>query len=275
MRSPDSLTARQIARLADLSEAHAYEALVECAAAVGDRTFDTVRIGSAVALRSRSVRSSVLFNRLIGLGLSEEATEQMLDEAAALYAADKIPWGVELSPAARPPDLPDWLRKRRMRRGLATALLIRSCFDVPEIKTDLRIERVGPEFGTVVAGIAAPIFRVAPEVKALLEVAATQPGYRQWLAFDGNEPVGSCLSYVREDVVWLGWDATLLSHRGRGVHAAFLVARMLDAAEAGCEWCTAETALGTPENPDPSLRNFLRMGFKLAYERHTYIALSR
>lgn len=275
MRSPDSLTGIEVARLADFSEAHAYEALVECAAAVGDPTFDTVRIGSAVALRSRSVRSSVLFNRVIGLGLSEEATEQMLDEAAALYGADKIPWGVELSPAARPLELPDWLRKRRMRRGLATALLIRSCSDVPEVKTDLRIGRVGPEFGTVVAGIAALIFRVAPEVKALLEAAATQPGYRQWLAFDGNEPVGSCLSYVRDGTVWSGWDATLPSHRGRGVHAAFLVARMRDAAEAGCEWCTAETALGTPEDPDPSLRNFRRMGFKLAYERHTYIALPR
>lgn len=275
MRSSDSLTGIEMARLADFSEAHAYEALVDCAALLGDQTFDTAQIGSAIALRSRSVRSSVLFNRVLGLGLNEDATEQMLEEAAALYAVDRIPWGVELSPAARPDGLAEWLRKRRMRRGLATALLIRSCSDVPEVKTDLRIERVGPELGPVVAGISAPIFRVAPEVRALLEVAATRPGYRQWLAFDGDEPVASCLSYVREGVLWSGWSATLPSHRGRKVHAAFLVACMRDAAEAGCEWFTAETALGTPENPDPAYRNLLRMGFKLAYERNTYIALPR
>ena len=275
MRSFDSLSATEKARLADFSEAHAYETLVECAAGLGDRSFRTARIGSAIALCSDTVRSSVLFNRVLGLGLFEEATEQIVNEAAALYVASNVPWGIELSPAARPDDLPERLKKRRMRRGLGTALLICSCADIPQIDTDLRIERVGPEFGMIGAEISAPIFHVAPEIKALLEVAATRPEYRQWLAFDGDVPVGSCLSYVRDGVVWSGWSSTLPSHRGRRVHAAFVSECMREAKASGCEWFTAETALGTPTQPDPAYRNLLRLGFSLAYERHTYIAMPR
>lgn len=275
MRTPDSLTTIEMARLADFSEARAYEALVECAALQGDPTFDTALIGSAIALRSRSVRSSVLFNRVIGLGLCEEATEQMLDEAAALYAADRIPWGLELSPAARPDGLPELLRKRRMRRGLATALLIRSCAEVPKVETTFRIERTGPECGNLFGEISEKIFGVSKEVRRLLEGVAARPQFRQWIAFENDVPVASCLSHVTEDVAWGGWSSTLPAYRGKGIQSAFTALRIRDAQEAGCKWFTAETSMGTPASPDPSLRNLLRLGFSVAYERHTYIALPR
>ncbi|PKO55555.1 MAG: GNAT family N-acetyltransferase, partial [Betaproteobacteria bacterium HGW-Betaproteobacteria-21] len=115
MRSPDSLSEIDKARLADFSEARAYSALVECAREVNDPTFRTARIGSALALCSDTVKSSVIFNRVIGLGLFEDATEQMLDEAADLYAKSRVPWGVEVSAVTRPEMVVEWLKKRRMR----------------------------------------------------------------------------------------------------------------------------------------------------------------
>lgn len=273
MADLDSLSDIDKARLADFSEAGAYQCLVGRATADGGSGFGSRRIGSAIALRSSVVRSSVLFNRIIGLGLQEEATEQMLEDAAAFYAEERLPWAIELSPAARPDALRDWLKKRRFRRGLGTAMLLRPCTDIPTVETSLRIERIRAEDARLGAEIAASIFRVSPDVKAILDRALEQPEYRQWLAFDGDTPVATCLSFVRGAVAWAGWSATLPSHRGRGVHAALVVARLRDAAAAGCEWFTVETATGTPEQPDAAFRNLTRLGFSFAYTRHTYIVM--
>ena len=275
MTCPESLSDIEKARLADFSEAHAYECLIGGAPSVGKQCFTSTRIGSAVALRSSVVRSSVLFNRVIGLGLFEDATEEMLDEAARFYEAEGLPWAIELSPAACPDALSDWLKKRRFRRGLGTAMLIRPCSDIPVVETTLRIERIGPDDARRGARIAADMFRVAPEVQALLDRVLEKPEYRQWLAYDGDDPVASCLSYVCDGVAWAGWSTTLPAFRGRGVHSAFIAARLRDAAEAGCEWFTLETALGTPEQPDAAFRNLVRMGFTFAYPRYTYIVMPR
>lgn len=271
----ESMGSRGHADVLAFSEACAYEALLRRGAAGASAGFACTRIGSAVVLSSRVARSSVLFNRVLGLGLREPANEALLEEIECVYSRLGVAWAIEWSGGAAPQTFSALLRKRGMRRGLGTAVLIRRCVELPDVESALRIERVGAEFGKAFAAIVAPIFRVDPTVKPLLELAATRPGYRQWLAFDGNEPVGGCLSHVQQDVAWLGWSATMPSHRGRGAHAALVSACMHDALEHGCSWVTAETALGTQSRPDPAYLNFLKLGFLHAYTRDTYFQLSR
>lgn len=273
--SIESMESRGYADVLSFSEARAYEALLCCGADGVPNGFASTRVRSAVVLSSSAARSSALFNRVLGLGLREPADEALLDEIEGIYSGLGVPWAIELSDGAAPQNLPVLLKKRGMRRGLGTAMLIRRCVELPGVETALRIERVGPEFGKAFAAIVAPIFRVDPTVKPLLELAATRPGYRQWLAFDGNEAVGGCLSHIHQDVAWLGWSATMPSHRGRGAHVALVSACMHDALEQGCGWVTAETALGTQSRPDPSYLNFLKLGFLHAYTRDTYFRLSR
>jgi GNAT superfamily N-acetyltransferase len=275
MTLPGSFSDLERTRLADFSEAHAYECLIGASGEKPSSMFSSTIVGGAIALRSSAVRSSVLFNRVIGLGLIEDATEAMLDELDAFYAVENVPWAIELSPAAGPAGLREWLRRRGFRRGLGTAMLVRACTEIPIGETDLRIECVRSSDAKLGAEIAAQIFRVNSDVQALLDRALEKPEYRQWLAYDGDLPVATCLSYVRGGVAWAGWSGTLASHRGRGVHGAFIAARLRDAAERGCQWLTVETALGTPESPDPAFRNLTRLGFSFAYPRHTYICVPR
>ena len=65
--------------------------------------------------------------------------------------------------------------------------------------------------------------------------------------------------------------ATLPPERGRGAQGALMARRMRDAAEMGCKWVITETGEETPDLPNPSYRNMVRLGFKLAYFRQNYI----
>lgn len=277
----DALTPLERVRVADRSEAQAYRSLVACAGAATVEGFHALELGGALLLHSHAVRDSVLFNRTIGLGCGDEVSVPLLDRIAAVYAeahaegGARVPWAIEVSVPVETDAFRNWLKARRMRRGLATAMLMRPCDRLPEVKTGLRVERVGTELSPACRQIWAEVFRVAEPVQALLEHAASAPAFRQWIAFDGAQPVACSLSHVAGRVAWLGWSATLPSHRGRGAQNALLAARLLDAHEAGCEWATSETAMGTAERPDPSYRNLLRSGFSLAYVRYMHIGLAR
>ena len=74
-------------------------------------------------------------------------------------------------------------------------------------------------------------------------------------------------TFVTADVAWLGFGATLESHRGRGGQSAMFARRLADARIAGCRLAITETGEDTPEEPNPSYRNMLRAGFELAYLR--------
>src|SRR5689334_5430561 len=100
--------------LVEFSEARAYKSLMEEAslAVLDAHGAGTKQIASAVAVFANSIRNSLNMNRVIGLGLVEVATEGVLDDIKGLYSSRGIPFGIELSPLAQPPELVEWLRKR-------------------------------------------------------------------------------------------------------------------------------------------------------------------
>lgn len=262
-------------RIADLNEAAAYRALIACAAVAEESGFEADTLGGVLVLRSAAVRSSVLFNRAIGVGASEPASRPLLDQIAQRYAGTGTPWAMEVSEPVDSEMLRGWLKERRMRRGLPTAMLMRSCAELPAVNCDLRVVRVGAEFSRECTEIWAQVFRLAPPMQAVLAQVSSQPGFRLWVAFDGERPVACSLSHLADGLAWLGWSATLETHRGRGAQNALLAARLRDAELAGCAWASSETAMGTPEQPDASFRNLLRFGFSLAYQRYMYVGMAR
>jgi hypothetical protein len=66
---------------------------------------------------------------------------------------------------------------------------------------------------------------------------------------------------------WLGFGATLKSHRGRGAQGAILAARIRAALEAAAKSISTETGIPHADETGPSFKNIQRAGFRIAYER--------
>ncbi len=102
-----------------------------------------------------------------------------------------------------------------------------------------------------------------------------RPGWRQWAAFDGAEPVGERVGFgalfVSGGIGWIGLESTRPTHRGQGIQTALIATRLRAAAELGCRLISVETADDTPEKPNPSTHNLARMGFQVAYKRPNWV----
>lgn len=269
-------TSAELSELVELSEAHAYASLARphadfAKSAGGPHSFT---VGSAVGVVAAAAPSSLNLNRVIGLGVREPCDEAMLDSIAETYRTAAVAYAIEMSPLARPAELPQWLRQRRLRRLLPTRMYWRSTADLPTHDSGLSV-RTAAEVEEVewLARLCCQVFRMPAATEAILAATQRDCRWTAWLVRQGQVAIGGGLCFVDEGIAWLGWDATLPEHRGRGAHRDLIVARALAARQRGCRYITAETATHTPARPDPSARNYEKLGFLLAYERHTYASI--
>ncbi|HET9940640.1 MAG TPA: GNAT family N-acetyltransferase [Candidatus Eisenbacteria bacterium] len=215
----------------------------------------------------------LMFNRAVGIGIGHPATEDEIDRIVARYRDRGVSrFLVTISPASKPDSIAPWLEARGFRAHNAWVKLHREAERVPEIATaGLRIEEIGPdralEFGKVVqAGFS--MIDIAGEWVGL---TVGRPGWRHYLALDGDKAVGAAAMYLRGPWAWFGFAATLEEARGRGAQSALIARRVTDAHVAGVRWLSIETAQDTPERDAPSFRNVARQGFQVAYLRPNWI----
>jgi hypothetical protein len=97
-------------------------------------------------------------------------------------------------------------------------------------------------------------------------VAASLPGALNIGIVDGRGTCVACAQSVAyDDIVIMGCDATLPPARGRGAQTTLIRERLRLANNAALSWAIAEVA------PDStSERNYLRLGFTIAYNRVHY-----
>jgi hypothetical protein len=284
-----------LARRVELSEARAYSSLFAALQAQSPGLgFSTHSVGTATVLRATQVTTSLLVNRVLGLGLdgapdgsAAPTTEADLDAIVQAYGQGKEAFGIELSPAAQPAELPTWMKARRLRKAFPAQVLIRGNAAPPDRyaawakATGLRVVTVGPEHAQALARLCCDNFGMPDALLPLLAVGCVAPGWRRWLALDGDVPVGGSLSFVApspgsdqsgpETLGWLGWTSVAVSHRGRWVHAGIVAKQLEDCHAAGCDWVTTETAASTPEKPDAAHHNLRNFGFQDAYLRPVYV----
>jgi hypothetical protein len=105
----------------------------------------------------------------------------------------------------------------------------------------------------------------------MLPVTVGRPGWTHYLGFDGELPVAAGAMYVIDDIAWLGFGATLESHRGRGGQSAIFHRRLADARTLGCRLAFTETGPDSDEEPNHSYRNMVRLGFQLGYHRPNWV----
>ena len=267
------MEAWEISALVEFSEAAAYRSLAsEAALSCPQYGFCAYRLGSALVLVAPSVKNTLNLNRVIGLGVGEPASEATLEQATEIYRGHGLSYAIELAPGAQPTELATWLRTRRMRRSVPTAMHYRRLDALPPADPAMvSVVRVSAAQCEQVAEICCSVFRMPTAARCLLASAGGVSGWRHWLAYHDGIPIAAALSYIADGVAWLGWDATLPEYRGHHAQRALIAARINDAAAAGCRHATTETALHLGVRQDPSYRNYAAMGFVFAYERSTYV----
>lgn len=232
---------------------------------------DFLEIGGAIAGVAANI-DILAFNRVIGLGLEQPVAEKDLDEIITFYGKSGVRrFFVQLSPAAKPENLPDILREKGFEYYNNWVKWFREIEPLPVSNSKLRIKEIGAEEANIFAHIITTAFEWQEELKPMLKTVAGRPGWKHYLAYDGEKPVGCAALFMKGEFASLAFAATLPQHRGKGAQSALIVRRFQDAAEAGCRWMVTETAEDTPERPVASFRNMRRHGFQIAYKRANYI----
>jgi GNAT superfamily N-acetyltransferase len=240
----------------------------------------------ALGLRVESVAGATLllapripvsyFNRAIGLGVFEPATEPLLDEILEHYAGASDFW-VHLSPAARPARIKDWLAARRLapppRRSWAKFLRGPEACSAPT--TAFSVRSAGPADAVVVAQIACAAFGMPPALESWLGALVGRPGWRFVVAEIDGRVVATGAAFVDGTTAWLGVGATLGECRNRGAQGALLAARVALAADAGCSVLATETGEAVAGEVNPSLNNIRRAGFVQVSSRLNYAPIKR
>jgi ribosomal protein S18 acetylase RimI-like enzyme len=238
------------------------------AAALGMRA---ERIGDVDVLMMSSV-DILMFNRVAGLGVETPATEEILDEAIGRFRAAGVPrYFIDISPAARPILLADWIAARGFPLFNSWVKLTRAAEPMAVPHTSVRIAEIGREHAHDFGRIIQVVFGLPERMSDWASALVGRPGRRHFLAFERGKPVGAAAIYVEGEWAQFGYAAVLPQARGRGIQAALIATRVRAAHESGCRRVTMETAEDTLEKPGYSLRNARKMGFQVAYLRPNYL----
>jgi hypothetical protein len=211
------------------------------------------------------------FSRWVGAGITRPATEADVDAAVDFFAAHRrTSAALMIAPHAQPSELVDWIADRGFSIRDRWPKLWRALDDDPgRPPTDLRFELAGAErdkdFATVV------IRAFGDEHLRPMVPPAGRPGWAHYLGFDGESPVAAGAMYVLGDVAWLGFGATLESHRGRGGQSAILHRRLVEAKARGCRLAISETGPDSPGERNSSYGNMIRLGFQVGYHRPHWV----
>jgi hypothetical protein len=269
----NNLTPEKIIEIEEFGEAEAHLNYFQCAPLEFSRPFrlEARRIGS-LWVSIIPIVDSIRYNRIFGFGMFEPPTESMLDEAIAFFQnAGCKNYTIMVGTTAQPAPYLEWLTARGFTQSHRSwAKMYRGNEPPPAIRTDLRVEKIGIDQADAYASVVQSAFEMAHLYRPLIRGSVGRPGWHHYVAFDGKKPVVASSMFVNGDVAWLGFAGTLQTHRKRGGQNAMFARRIEDGLALGCKWFITETREDTPEHDNPSYRNMLRIGFKLAYMQRCF-----
>jgi GNAT superfamily N-acetyltransferase len=211
-----------------------------------------------------------------GLGVETPATEEMLDEVIGRFEKGRVPrYFIDISPAARPILLADWIAARGLPLYNNWVKLTRAAGPMAIPHTSARVAEIGREHANDFGRIVQIVFGLPERMVEWASALVGRPGRRHFMAFERDKPVGAAAIYVEGAWAQFGYAAVLPEARGRGIQAALIAARVRAAHESGCSRVSMETAEETLEKPGYSLRNARKMGFTVAYLRPNYLGTGK
>lgn len=253
------------AALADLQSA-ATPQLVE------ELRLRALTIGSAlVSVAGGLPASAIVINRAIGVGLSSPETEETVSELVTVYRSAGIHrYFVQRHPAAQPAQLVDWLLSAKLEKVRGWQKFRRGQAAAPKIRTDLRIEQVGPEHGEAFGRIVCDAFDLGDVAVPWLARLPGRPGWHVFMSFDGDEPAGAGIIFSKDGLAWVDFGATAPKHRRRGSQSSLLARRVQHALDLGCRELFTCTGEEVPGDPQHSYKNIQKAGFQKDYLRENY-----
>jgi len=263
---------RALAETVEFGEARAYSEMFAAVspAFAREHGLQVARFGSAIAVNIKTA-PQVFCNRILGLGLREAVTDDLLDRTLAhLKGACGGNYQVQISPAAQPDDLEARLLARGLHRTNAWMKLYRDAAPPPDSSTPYRIELIDSRYITAFAELVRETFGMPPQLKPLFAGPLGRPDWHYYLAFDGERPVGSGVLFAHGGIGHLNMGATHPDYRRRGIQRALIARRIRDGIALGCHTFITETDYHSEEVPNPSYRNLTAAGFRLAYARQNY-----
>ncbi len=229
-------------------------------------------IGSACAALVKNI-DILGFNRVIGLGLFQTASEEMVDNIISKYKDAGIDrFFIQIHPEAAPSKLKDWFEKRNILHYNNWVKHYRGVENPPQAGTDLEIREVSSsreaeQFGDIITSS----FEWPSGMGQWFTNLVGRKCWKTYLALDGDEPVAASSMYVKDDCGWLSFASTLPDYRGKGAQTALIARRIQDAAELGCKVLTVETAEDNEQKRSQSLQNVQKMGFEVAFIRPNFL----
>lgn len=212
------------------------------------------------------------FNRTFALGMSEDATERVLDEAIERYRQHRVSrFFFQVAPGSSPRQLTHWILRRGFTHYNNWVKLFRRVADPVQAETDLRVAVIDPEQAPAFGTIAAQCFDWPGQCARWIASTVGRRGWTHWMAFDRERPVATASLFVKGEYAWPSLASTLPEARGRGAQSALMAARIAAAKRLGCRQLVVETAEETPQKQVPSFRNLRRLGFQVAYVRANYL----
>jgi GNAT superfamily N-acetyltransferase len=215
-------------------------------------------------------------NKVLGLGLGADVTDEDLDALEAFYDERGSPIQIELCPLATR-GLTSRLSKRgyellgfESEMGRAAPFHPIDMHDADRIRIEHTRDPGAEDLWNRVVSEGFIAAEGLPTVPPPADVfAATSaimrgfvhPGIARYLAFVDDSAAGGCASFEDRGVLGIFGTATLPPYRRRGVQTA-LVARVLKDARPD-----SDLAIATTEAGSTSQRTFERLGFRLLYTR--------
>jgi hypothetical protein len=248
----------EVAAMTDLIAA----ASIELVHSIGLKswTFDCASALTATNL------SEIWFNRVYAIGVEASATADALaDIDGELQGAVGDNYAFQLTPLADSPEIRATLQARGLQFTNNWVRLLRSTGEAPSVDSSISVEETTD--AEVFARLVCAGFGVPAAFAPMFSGIVGRDGWRCYVGLHGGQPVATAAMFVRGDIGWLGFAATLPEARNRGAQSALIARRIADAASMGVTTLAVEVQESTNEHPNPSYFNLVRLGFRVAYLR--------
>ena len=242
----------------------------------------SLEIAKQYGLKTKSIGSAFLtivskaevlaFNRVIGLGLDGAVDGAEIDEIINRFRGSGVKrFFIQLTPDTLETSLPNLLQSKGFHHYNNWARFYRDTEPVSNVKTDLRIEKIGTERAGRFAELVGNAFDWPVILRPWIAASVDSLGWNHYMAFDGETAVATAAFFISGDQTWFGMASTLPEYRKQGAQGGLIERRLRDVNALGCKQIVVETAEETPTHEAPSYRNMHRYGFHLAYLKQNHI----
>ena len=211
-----------------------------CGRIDGDTLGATVERSDTFVMSALRAIDSFDVNRVVGLGVVSPATKADVERIVAFYRAnERTRFRVELSPVARPAELPVWLEAADLQEDQQNVTkLFRLTCDVRHPVPDGQVQLLGLEHRRVVGELNAMAWGAGIAHTATVEWFGStvgEQGFRHYGIFDQDRLISVGALAVRGTVGWVGFAASHPRYRGKGLRQKINEVRLAEARSLGCE----------------------------------------